>query len=562
MSELSNDVREALCGSQAAFERLYAATCRAVWFTCLGFIGNREDAEDVMQNVYIAAFEKLGTLEEPEKFGAWMNRIAVNKCKDFLAQRNARPFADGGELVGAAAADIVLPEEYVENEEKRGKIAELIRGCLSDVLYQTVIMFYFVDMSIAEIAEVTECPEGTVKYRLNSARAKIKKAVLEYEEENGEKLHALAGAPFLTRLFKAEANSAEPPLHVKFSAPDNSVSGHNAPTNTVNGGKAMLNSLKSKIIAGACAAVVASGGIAAAVIIANGSKNAEKPQSPTSSLAAAGSSVGNSTAQSGVGIVSAPQITSPDGEVVLSDWEYEEINGGIRITKYSGSDEYLTVPSEIDGKQVLEVAGSDDNEPGFVFYDFDKPNSVKEITLPEGLTTIGYAAFACLPEMTGVYIPESVVVIDSGAFTDCSSLESIAIPEGARDFEFTFDNCFSLRSVKLPESARKLWNTFCDCESLERIVIPAGVDTLRYTFEGCTGLKEVIFEGGNIREIGAETFEDCTSLEAIVIPDGVVEIGELAFSGCTSLKSVTLPDSVKIIAENAFENCPALQLNS
>lgn len=109
------------------------------------------------------------------------------------------------ELTDAVEEELLLPESVVINEEKSRIIAQLVRASLSDVLYQTVVLFYFNGMTIKEIAQIMECPEGTVSYRLNSARKKIRTSVESYEGETGESLHAAVGVPLLSKVFSAEA---------------------------------------------------------------------------------------------------------------------------------------------------------------------------------------------------------------------------------------------------------------------------------------------------------------------------------------------------------------------
>lgn len=311
MADISQLVQNALNGDRASFDALYTETNRAVYFTCLGFLKNEEDALDVMQDVYIAAFDKLGTLKDPQTFPAWVKRIAVNRCKNFLVKKNAHyeQSIDSEENITELVDENFLPEEYAESEEKRRIVMKIVRDVLSDTLYQTVMMFYFDELTIAEIAEIMDCPEGTVKYRLNAARVKIKKGVLDYENKNDERLHAVVMIPFLTRLFAEISKNTDVPqipienvLPKANSAPDT--------TQTVtNGGKKMLNSLKSKVIAGVCAAVVVGGGITAAVLI---SKNAAKPTGtvtsrPTVTYSARPNSVVG-------GNTSKPSVSTPSAE--------------------------------------------------------------------------------------------------------------------------------------------------------------------------------------------------------------------------------------------------------
>ncbi len=273
MSELSELVKQAANGDRAAFDRLYEQTKNGVWFTCIGILNNEENAKDIMQETYLAAFERLSSLEKPESVRSWLNRIAANKCKNHLGAKSNRAVENDEEVIENVPDDGLIPEEYVEDKAKRELIMRLIREALSEEQYQTVILYYFDELTAPEIAELMGVHEKTVRYRLKIAREKIKEAVSRYEDENGEKLHAVVPLLPISRLFgKASQNAA--PLQIPTSTPT-------SPSNTAapaakTGGKAMLNTLKAKIIAGACAAAVVGGGVTAGVLIANNSK--DKPE--------------------------------------------------------------------------------------------------------------------------------------------------------------------------------------------------------------------------------------------------------------------------------------------
>ena len=71
-------------GDRAAFGELYEETGRSVYFNCLKLLGNAQQAEDITQDTFMKALEKLDSLKEPENFSAWVNRIAINNCKLFF----------------------------------------------------------------------------------------------------------------------------------------------------------------------------------------------------------------------------------------------------------------------------------------------------------------------------------------------------------------------------------------------------------------------------------------------------------------------------------------------
>ena len=199
-------------GDKKAFDELYRLTQNDVWFTCISLIKNEDDAKDTMQNTYITAFLKLQSLNDASKFTVWIKKIAVNKCKDFLkAKRDIQ--LDDEILENISENDeLIVPSEYIMGNENRKIILEIMKNTLSEVQYQTVVMYYFDEMSVSEIAEIIGCHEGTVMSRLNLARAKMKKAITDYEKKNNDKLHAVVPVPFFISVFNAESKSLSVPV--------------------------------------------------------------------------------------------------------------------------------------------------------------------------------------------------------------------------------------------------------------------------------------------------------------------------------------------------------------
>lgn len=199
-------------GDNKAFEKLYQETSKTVYFICLSFLGNEHDAQDVMQEIYITAYNKVSQLQDKDKFVPWINQIAVNRCKNQLLKNTPMPM-DPEDFVQMPVepGEIFLPEDYIVDKEKRKIIMDIMRNCLSDIQYKTVILFYFNGLGINEIAEIMECPSGTVTYRLSVARGKLKQGILYYEGANDYRLHASAGIPFLASILAAEAVGLQVP---------------------------------------------------------------------------------------------------------------------------------------------------------------------------------------------------------------------------------------------------------------------------------------------------------------------------------------------------------------
>ena len=209
--ELAKLVERTKAGDMDAFGSLYRETNRRVYFICLHFMKERQEAEDMMQEAYLAAFKGLKELREPERFRGWVEQIAVNRCKNRLGKKLPIPMEEETSGVLKEESENFLPEEYVTNQEKRRIVLDIMRENLSDIQYQTVLLYYFNNLTVEEIAELMECPSGTVKYRLSVSRSKIKKGVETYEHKTHDKLYSFAGVPFLALLLSEEAKACEVP---------------------------------------------------------------------------------------------------------------------------------------------------------------------------------------------------------------------------------------------------------------------------------------------------------------------------------------------------------------
>lgn len=302
-------VARVVSGDMKAFEVIYQNTYRQVYYTCMSFLKNEQNVYDVMQDTYITALTHLQQLENPERITAWLNTIAVNKCRQFLGKKMPVQLDEATSTNLLEENDNFLPESYVLNAEKRKIILNIMQEELSAVQYQTIIMYYFDGMSTSEIAACMECPEGTVSYRLSAARGKIKEGVQRYENTSGVKLYSSGTTALLTAVFLAETQGLVIPnfLTSVFSAVFGAAAGTvlgtatgGAAVGTLTGGaaaggaggaatgvasagvktagklglKGLFKTLKAKIVASVVAASVVAGG-AAGIIIHNRDKDSE-----------------------------------------------------------------------------------------------------------------------------------------------------------------------------------------------------------------------------------------------------------------------------------------------
>lgn len=286
---ISHLVEKIKKGDNKSFEKLYKLTEREVWFTCISFLKNETTAQDIMQETYITAFLKIQSLEKSSQIRSWLNRIAVNKCKNYLKGKGEIQL-DDEIFENQAIVDerISIPEEYISDKAKREIILSIMQEVLSDVQYQTVIMHYFNEMTVDEIAEVFECSRGTVLSRLNYSRAKMKTAIEDYENKSGDKLHGVV-VPFFTTIFKEEAKSLAVP-NITIKLPNGQTLATSATKGIATGAKSTVSSIvkatatatvKTKVIAVVCGATILAGISAVGISILAGCNAEKEPTEPS-----------------------------------------------------------------------------------------------------------------------------------------------------------------------------------------------------------------------------------------------------------------------------------------
>ena len=287
---ISHLVEKIKKGDNKSFEKLYKLTEREVWFTCISFLKNETTAQDIMQETYITAFLKIQSLEKSSQIRSWLNRIAVNKCKNYLKGKGEIQL-DDEIFENQAIVDerISIPEEYISDKAKREIILSIMQEVLSDVQYQTVIMHYFNEMTVDEIAEVFECSRGTVLSRLNYSRAKMKTAIEDYENKSGDKLHGVVVVPFFTTIFKEEAKSLAVP-NITIKLPNGQTLATSATKGFATGAKSTVSSIvkatatatvKTKVIVVVCGATILAGTSAVGISILAGCNAEKEPTEPS-----------------------------------------------------------------------------------------------------------------------------------------------------------------------------------------------------------------------------------------------------------------------------------------
>lgn len=269
-------------------EQIYKEGYKAVYWTAMSFLKSEDDAEDIVQDVFVTLIKSYETIREKNKVLAWLKKTAANKCLDKIKLNKTDNVEDEFFDSIEALPEDFLPDSIIESDEARAIIVDIINNSLSEDIRRTLIMFYFNEMSTKEISEALGVPAGTVSWRINSAKKTIKKEVEKYEEKNNTKLFGM-GLPFLTKLFMKEAEqvSFKPMpasltnLLTKPSASSQALSKGAAKqiaTATTKAAKEGTSLMLKKVLIGSLATMLA--GSIAVVTFKQINKDDDKPKAP------------------------------------------------------------------------------------------------------------------------------------------------------------------------------------------------------------------------------------------------------------------------------------------
>lgn len=184
---------------------------------------------------------------------------------------------------------------------------------------------------------------------------------------------------------------------------------------------------------------------------------------------------------------------------------------------------------------------------------------LKEIELPEGLTTLDYNAFSYCASLSSVKIHGKVERISPSSFYSCSNLQKVELAEGIKFIDNqAFYHCGRLQSINFPSTLTSIgYESFRETD-LREINIPGSVENIdNYAFYRNKNLEKLTF-GEGLANIGANAFSACESIDSIVCPSTLRTIGDATFSGCKNLKQISLNEGLVSINSYAFSGCTGL----
>lgn len=560
-------------GDREAFTFLFNQTKDYTYSIAVSLISDMQEAQDIVQEVYLRVWLRLPDLREDRSFLRWLHSITFNIAQDHLRQRTQQQNA-----LESAVDDILLQktsfDEWFLRSWKQEAIREMVEA-LPTEQREAVYLFYFQDRTIGEIAVIQNCSINTVKSRLYYARNTLQKLIEAEEKRTGEMrmspaVLALTSVMLLPMLqiTLPHADSVRILLSV-FAAAESMHGGmsfskvHDESHAKEDGG--ILHRIRTWIDAhwivrvrtSTVIALIAAVAFTAAGLVLTG-RMMERRKADV-----------DTTALSQSAITAQPVQTEIPTEIPINRDQPQILAQGAcsETVSFTVTDDGVL---RITGKGVVGVqeewewtALQQGEEQSLFRLDALAPyrETVTSLIVEEGITEIGYAAFSNIPYLTTVSLPDSCINVEAGAFYHCQSLTEIEFPphvEGITDVVLK------------------------DCTALKRIVVSEDAEYIgSEAFSGCYALETVEFRGNALKEIGGGVFCNQPMLKTLTLPDSVSKIWSGAFTNVSmetldlsnltytvidgsairdsaKLKTLLLPKRMDKIVSGTVYNCPNL----
>ena len=252
-------VTKAQKGNSAAMDELFASFYNDVYYFALKTVKDSDTACDITQETFLEIINTIGNLKEPAAFVTWMKQITYHQCTRYFKKRKdvlVEEDEDGNTSFDTLAdeSEGSIPSEVYEKEEFRNTILGIINE-LTEEQRSAVMMYYFDELTVGQIAQIQGISDGTVKSRLNYARKAIKRSVESYEKQHNIKLHSFSFLPLFMLFFGKEHMPAAKAAEVS-AVVSKAASAVAAGSTAVIGGAAAVASAEATV-AGAGAGIAA-----------------------------------------------------------------------------------------------------------------------------------------------------------------------------------------------------------------------------------------------------------------------------------------------------------------
>ena len=169
-------VKKAKEGDVNEIGNIIQDSMQSMYRVAFGILKNEDEIYDAISNTTVIVFEKISTLKKEDFFKTWLTRILINECYKIYNQNKKVIYLENCTPETLNSFQITEKDSLEELDTKN-----LIKN-LSKDLKETVMLYYFEDFSVKEIAKILNIPDGTVKSRLSNARRELEKILIKNEE--------------------------------------------------------------------------------------------------------------------------------------------------------------------------------------------------------------------------------------------------------------------------------------------------------------------------------------------------------------------------------------------
>lgn len=460
--KIIDNVEKSINGNKSAITELYEYTYSNMYLLAYNLCHDEYIAEDILQESYITAFTNLEKLQNKGRFEFWLKGIIINEWRKYVR---------GDQRFRLAAIDDTIYDTKDADNCVQNKVE---RNAVKDELWQQVnnlpenqqicvILFYYHNMSIEEIAAMLNIPKGSVKSRLHYAKIKLRKHL------SGRDISLNSAVP--VSIVGEMSRSNKVMLSKIFLALEKTTEATAAAVTKTAGGGILI-----KIAIGFVSSITAVSLTGA--VITNLSKkpeptpNAKKSYAISQSTTTATTTSVITTTPTTVITTAATTVTTQTtttAHMETVNFDYKVVNGGIQLTKYTGNSSNVVIPDTIDGNTVVSIGDEAFQRCGVLQY----------VEIPSTVKTIGSSTFKDCVNLTGVSLGR-VSKIGDAAFLGCSSLKRVNVPGSVKSIGiYAFAYCSSLTKVNIAEGTELInYCAFYNCPNLSKVTLPASLSQL------------------------------------------------------------------------------------
>ena len=319
-------VRSAQRGEEQGITALYDTFHQEIYYYIFKIVKDEELAADLTQDTFVDIMQKIDTLREPGAFVTWSRQVAYSRCTAHFRKRKellVDEEEDGYSVFETLEEDRreFIPDAALDLVELKAAVHAMIDD-LPKEQRAALMMRYFEELSVEQIAQVQGTSEGTVKSRLNYGRKALRKAVEDYEQKTGIKLRCAGVVPLLLWLFAQSGKGAAETAAATAATTATAAAATTTATTTT--AAAATSGIAAKLVAGGVALALVAGGIAGAVMLQ--SKDSPAPE--------------RSLVWSGFGVAETP-VKNRHFQLTLTEFAEDTVSGHLEVT-YFYEDLYST----------------------------------------------------------------------------------------------------------------------------------------------------------------------------------------------------------------------------